>query len=107
MLSCCQEISFPYCFYCPENAVLLHENEKMKDMEKEMKLFYELLENGRIFMDRSVGFGAVCLWMGVDRNEMDACLMRELGYTGDEILTAYRVSQYDTLIHKYGLSIDY
>lgn len=83
----------------------LHIKKTMKsaDMENYFNLFYILVEEEKVYMDPSLGFADICRWIGVGSDDMDRWLMAELGFSGSDILKAYRGAASSYFWKKYGI----
>lgn len=80
--------------------------EKIQDMDTfKFEIFASLLENEKVYMDPEVTFGMMCGWLKVDPGDMDRFLMSELGYSGDDILKAYRGGTASYFEEKYGIEL--
>ncbi len=94
-------------------AVLHSENvnklmKKARDMnisEKEYAAFGRLMNEEKVYIDPSVDFAAVCRWLGMDAEALDAVLREELGYGGDGLMEAYRRLYRASLSEKYGINV--
>ncbi len=73
--------------------------------EEKFKLFYDLMEEEKVYMDPSLSFDRICLWMDVVPDDMDSYLMSFLGYKGDDILKAYRGETALHFIEKYKIKL--
>lgn len=73
--------------------------------EEKFKLFGNLLEKEKVYMDPNLTFDKICLWIGVGKEEFDEYLTGTLGYTGSDILKAYRDSETLYFIEKYGIKL--
>ena len=82
---------------------VLPKNNNMK--EEKLKLFYDLMEEEKVYMDPSLSFDRICSWMDVVPDDMDSYLMYFLGYTGDDILKVYRGEIALHFIEKYGIKL--
>ena len=64
----------------------------MADLDKCYFTFWKMMEEGRVYDDRSVDFDTICRLTGALPDDLDVLLYEELGYTGEEILEAYRIN---------------
>lgn len=59
-------------------------------MEKIYKEFSTMLTEDKIYEDLTVSYADICRELGVSPSELDSVLLRELGYTGEELIEEYR-----------------
>ena len=64
--------------------------EKMDRLEKVYREFGVMMTEDRIYEDASVSYADICKELGVLPPELDEVLLRELGYTGEELMEKYR-----------------
>ncbi len=64
--------------------------EKMDRLEKVYREFGVMMTEDRIYEDASVSYADICKELGVLPSELDEVLLRELGYTGEELMEKYR-----------------
>lgn len=76
---------------------------KSADMENYFKIFSDLMDEEKVYMDPSLTFADICRWMGVRSRDMDRWLMGELGFSGSDILKAYRGAASSYFWKKYGI----
>lgn len=76
---------------------------KSADMEKYFELFSVLMEEEKVYMDPMLTFGEICRWIGVESHDLDRWLMSELGFSGPDILKAYRGAASSHFWKKYGI----
>lgn len=76
---------------------------KRADMEKYFELFSVLMEEEKVYMDPTLTFGEICRWIGVESRSLDSWLMSELGFSGSDILKAYRGAASSHFWKKYGI----
>ncbi len=62
----------------------------MFTIEKAYGQFVGLVCEDRVYSDSSITFEEICMMLGVRRECLDALLVRELGFTGAEILETCR-----------------
>lgn len=62
----------------------------MDRMEKIYKEFSTMLTEDKIYEDLTVSYADICRELGVSPSELDSVLLRELGYTGEELIEEYR-----------------
>lgn len=77
----------------------------MDNYKEHFGLFSALLEKERIYMDPALTFGTVCKWIHADKESLDRYIMEETGYSGDDILKAYRGSIASHFMKKYGIEL--
>ena len=53
-------------------------------------VFWELLDKLEIYKDGNLDFQTVCDYMGADASRLDALLMEETGFSGQDILSTFR-----------------
>lgn len=63
-------------------------------LEKIYKEFGVMLTEDKIYQDLTVSYEDICRELGILPSELDSLLLRELGYTGEEILAEYRSSEH-------------
>ena len=56
--------------------------------------FSRLLEEDKLYRDRSLRFEDLCQRIGTDPAALEEVLLRELGMTGEEILSMFRNIDY-------------
>lgn len=76
---------------------------KRADIEKYFELFSVLLEEEKVYMDPTLTFAELCRRIGVESRLLDRCLMSELGFSGSDILKAYRGAASSYFWKKYGI----
>lgn len=52
--------------------------------------FCVMMTEDRLYEDLSVSYADICRELGVEPSELDELLVRELGYTGEELIEEYR-----------------
>ena len=62
----------------------------MDRMEKIYREFGVMMTGDRIYEDPSVSYADICAELDVLPEELDRVLLRELGYTGEELMAEYR-----------------
>ncbi|MBR1872890.1 MAG: hypothetical protein IJ795_06770 [Bacteroidales bacterium] len=67
------------------------------------EIFVRMIVEDRIYLDRRVSFPLICRWIGADRDELDALVREELGFSGRALLRYYRASEPRRLMSKYGI----
>ena len=53
-------------------------------------VFWDLIEKLEIYKDGNLDFQTVCDYMGADAFRLDALLLEETGFSGQDILSAFR-----------------
>lgn len=80
--------------------------QKKLDMESDvLELFVSLLEQEKVYMNPDVSFCMICGWIKTSPEEMDSILLREFGYSGDDILKVYRDGIALHFMEKYGIKL--
>lgn len=64
----------------------------MDRLEKIYEEFGVMMNEDRIYEDETVSYEDICRGLGVDPSALDGLLMRELGYTGEQLIEEYRKS---------------
>ena len=62
----------------------------MTIMEKIYSEFFYLMEEEKVYRDVDTDFNAICERLHVSRDQFNAFLLEELGFTGEEIVSRYR-----------------
>lgn len=63
-------------------------------LEAQYAEFYRLLEEEKVYRDRTLCFVDICQKIGTDPIVMNALLLDELGMSGEEVLSRYRNIDY-------------
>ena len=88
-----QNRTFLSCFFVDECSILINKMaEKMDRLEKIYEEFCVMMNEDRIYEDEAVSYADICRELCVEPSELDAVLLRELGFTGDELVEEYRKS---------------
>lgn len=64
----------------------------MDRLEKIYEEFGVMMNEDRIYEDETVSYEDICRGLGVDPSALDGLLLRELGYTGGQLIEEYRKS---------------
>lgn len=64
----------------------------MDRLEKIYEEFGVMMNEDRIYEDETVSYEDICRGLGVAPSALDGILMRELGYTGEQLIEEYRRS---------------
>ena len=64
----------------------------MDRLEKIYEEFGVMMNEDRIYEDETVSYEDICRGLGVAPSSLDGILMRELGYTGEQLIEEYRRS---------------
>lgn len=72
--------------------------------DEKYELLERLLNEEKVYLDRTLSFARICSWLGVRRKEMDDLLINELGMDGESILARLRRQEPNRLMSKYGIN---
>lgn len=64
-----------------------------RTLDEIYKEFGVMLTEDKIYQDPMVRYEDICRELGVLPSELDSLLLRELGYTGEEIMAEYRSAE--------------
>ena len=75
----------------------------MENINEKYAIFESLLDEEQVYKDRTVGFKDLCRAIGADPERLDAHIMSETGYGGEEIISSLRRDWMEGIRSKYGL----
>lgn len=74
-------------------------------MENAYAVFGRLMCEDKVYLDRTLTFTRICMWLGVQPDLLEEMLLSELGCGGEGLLAAYREQEASYLSEKYGLNV--
>ena len=62
----------------------------MKKTEKDYASFAKLMNEEKVYLDRTLTFEGICSRIGAEPEALESLIREELGYSGQESLDLYR-----------------